>query len=65
MVTYERNDKVNHRMAVLIDGLCVYYDFSYPSDSELADSYDEYIEYMDYYLRKEINSLSEKNKSDE
>lgn len=65
MVTFERNDKVNHRMAVLVDGLCVYYDFSYPSDSEFADSYDEYIEYMDYYLMKELNSISKENKSNE
>lgn len=65
MVTYERNDKISHRMAVLVDGLCVYYDFSYPSDSEYADSYDEYIEYMDYYLMKELKSASEENKSNE
>lgn len=65
MVTYERNDKVNHRMAVLVDGLCVYYEFSYPSDSEYADSYDEYIEYMDYYLMEELASATEENETNE
>ena len=64
-VTFERTDKINHRMAVIVDGLCVYYDFVYPSDSDMADTYDEYIEYMDYYLMEKLDSVSEENESDE
>lgn len=64
-ISFERNNKLNHRKAVIIDGLCVYYDFSYDVDSGESDSYEEYIEYIDYYLDKELVSATKKQNSKE
>lgn len=64
-ISFERNNKLNHRKAVIIDGLCVYYDFSYDVDSSEASSYQEYIEYIDYYLDKELTSATKKQNSKE
>ena len=59
-ISYERNKRVNYRKAVIVDGICVYYDFSYDYDSQEKSRYDEYIEYINYYLDKEVKSLTEK-----
>lgn len=64
-LSFERNNKLNHRKALVVDGLCVYYDFSYDSDSVEKDSYEEYIEYIDYYLDKELASATKKNSDKE
>ena len=64
-ISFERNNKLNHRKAVIVDGLCVYYDFSYDVDSGEASSYEEYIEYIDYYLDKELTSATKKQNSKE
>ena len=64
-ITFERNNKLNHRKAVVVDGLCVYYDFSYDVDSGESSSYEEYIEYIDYYLDKELTSATKKQNSKE
>ncbi len=57
-VSFERNNKTNHRKAVIANGLCVYYDFSYDVDSGESENYEKYIEYMDYYLEEEAKSLA-------
>lgn len=59
-ISYERNKRVNYRKAIIVDGICVYYDFSYDYDSQEKSRYDEYIEYINYYLDKEVKSLTEK-----
>ena len=53
-ITFERNGKMTHRKAILADGMCIYYDFSYPKGSDNTSSYKKYIEYMDYYLDEEL-----------
>lgn len=58
-ITYERNGKITHRKAVLSDGMCIYYDFSYQKGSDNTTKYKKYIEYMDYYLDQELKSLKE------
>lgn len=64
-ISFERNNKINHRKAVIADGLCVYYNFSYDVDSSEASSYEEYIEYIDYYLDKELTSATKKQNTKE
>ncbi len=64
-ITFTRNNKINHRKAVVVDGVSVYYDFSYDVDSSEASSYEEYIEYIDYYLDKELTSATKKQDSKE
>ncbi len=61
-ITFERNNKVNHRKAVVYDGLCVYYDFSYDVDSSSKSNYEEYMSYFDFYLDSEIEKFTSKNK---
>lgn len=53
-ITFERNGKITHRKAVLADGMCIYYDFSYSKESEALAEYKKYIDYMDYYLDEEL-----------
>lgn len=53
-ITFERNGKMTHRKAILADGMCIYYDFSYPEGTDNTSSYKKYIEYMDYYLDEEL-----------
>lgn len=62
-ITFVRNNKVNHRMAVVYDGLCVYYDFSHDVDSSSKSDYEEYMSYFDFYLDSEVEKLTSKDKS--
>lgn len=61
-VSFVRNNKYNHRKAVLVDGTCIYYDFSYDSDSEEKATYDDYIEYIDFYLGEELADTTSSKK---
>lgn len=64
-VTFKRNNKTNHRKAVIANGLCVYYDFSYDVDSGETENYEKYIEYIDYYLEQEAKSLAKEENAKE
>lgn len=46
-ITIETDEKINHRKCVVRNGIAVYYDFTYNSDSASSDKYEEYIEYID------------------
>lgn len=56
-VSFSRNNKYNHRKAVIADGALIYYDFSYDIDSEEQSAYEDYIEYFDYYLDEELSDI--------
>lgn len=62
-ITFERNGKITHRKAVLDDGMCIYYDFSYSAESEASAEYKKYIAYMDYYLDEELKTDKADKKS--
>lgn len=46
-VTSESGGVITHRKCVVRNGLSVFYDFSYNSDSSSSEKYTEYIEYID------------------
>lgn len=54
-VTFIRNGRVQHRKAVILDdSQFVYYDFVYEQGSDNKNKYEDYIDYMDDYLEKQI-----------
>lgn len=56
-VTFIRNGRIQHRKAVIMeDNQLVYYDFAYDQGSDNKNTYEDYIDYMDDYIEKQMKS---------
>lgn len=55
-VTFIRNGRIQHRKAIIFEeNQLVYFDFAYEQGSDNKNKYEDYIDYMDDYLEKQIS----------
>ena len=61
-VTFTRSGRVNHRLGTINGDLMhVYYDFIYEQGSDRRSEYEEYIDYIDEFLKNQISKNKKKN----
>ena len=61
-VTFTRSGRINHRLGTINGDLMhVYYDFIYEQGSDKRSEYEEYIDYIDEFLKNQISKNKKKN----
>lgn len=57
VLDFDRGGEHKHRMGIIKEDYHIYYDFSYNNESDSVGKYREYIDYIDYYLKKSIDAV--------
>lgn len=61
-VTFTRSGRINHRLGTINSDLMhVYYDFIYEQGSDKRTEYEEYIDYIDEFLKNQISKTKKKS----